>query len=179
MDMQQFQPKFIQTNVSDLLQTIVDNFESAGTNEAIDHMLHLPLTPVYAEIDREAFQKIMSNLISNATKYAETSAEINLYIDDIDPQFFKVVVINDGAPIPAESQKKIFEPFYRVPSRSNLRGTGIGLSFAQTLTEMHQGRLQYIASTTNLNIFELTLPLHQETTPTKAIENETIHINNR
>ncbi|MCH5719479.1 ATP-binding protein [Niabella hibiscisoli] len=179
MDMQQFQPKFMETDVSALLKIIVDNFESAGTSEPINLTIHLPVAPVYAQIDREAFQKIMSNLISNATKYAETSAEVNLYIDDSEPQFFKVVVINDGTPIPAESQKKIFEPFYRVPSRSTLRGTGIGLSFAKTLTEMHHGRLEYIASATNLNIFELTLPLHQETTPAKAIENETIHINNR
>lgn len=179
MDTQQLRLKFIQTNVSDLLQTIVDNFESADTNEPVELTVHMPSTAVYAPIDREAFQKIMSNLISNATKYAEKSAEVNLYIDPHEPEFFKVMVINDGTPIPAESQKKIFEPFYRVPSRSNLRGTGIGLSFAKTLTEMHQGRLEYIASNTNLNIFELTLPLHQETTPTKAIENETIPINNR
>jgi K+-sensing histidine kinase KdpD len=64
----------------------------------------------------------------------------------------------------------------------NNSGTGIGLSLVQSLTQLHKGSLQLAFSDSKMNIFELTVPLHQEEEfmlydeTTKVAENNDIEI---
>ena len=113
-----------------------------------------------AFIDREAMIKIGSNLISNAIKYADTTTSVSLVYQPGD-HFFKIQFCNDGKGIAEEYKQKIFEPFYRIKG-SNKPGTGIGLSLAQSLTELHNGKLRLLSGRPGNIIFELELPIHQE-----------------
>ncbi|MNF85309.1 Sensor histidine kinase TodS [compost metagenome] len=71
------------------------------------------------------------------------------------------MVKNDGDLIPFQLKDKIFEPFFRVDNMDSTSGTGIGLSLAHSLTQLHNGNLQLIPGS-ELNIFELIVPLHQK-----------------
>ena len=113
--------------------------------------------PIYVFVDEEAIKKILSNLFNNAIKYSKSKVSINLKSIESD---FLITIQNDGKLIPTELQKRIFEPFYRVPGdRLNL-GTGIGLSLAHSLTELHHGSL-YFESQNKMNTFILQMPVHQ------------------
>lgn len=160
IDSNQFKLTPVETDITAFLQQMVTAFAPATADNKKSIKLQLPSSPVIAFIDPEAVQKIISNLLSNAIKYAHSRIVVKLYINEANPDCFSIRVINDGQPIPAESEKKIFEPFYRVPSQSHLRGTGIGLSLAQSLCQLHGGTLEYIKDPSRLNIFELTLPIH-------------------
>lgn len=107
----------------------------------------------------------MNNLLSNAVKYADQLVDITLYTNDKD-NMYTVEIRNDGYLIPTDLREKIFEPFYRLKKTEKQKGTGIGLALARSLTELHQGRL-YVKENAYVNVFVLSLPVHQELTMNK------------
>jgi DNA-binding response OmpR family regulator len=119
-------------------------------------------------VDEEAIKKILSNLFSNAIKYCEYKVQVNLIQTE---DQFKIIVKNDGDKIPIELKKHIFEPFFRVPGETKKSGTGIGLSLAHSLAELHHGKLFININNTSLNEFILQIPLHQDN-EFKAFQNK-------
>ncbi|QCR21175.1 two-component regulator propeller domain-containing protein [Pontibacter sp. SGAir0037] len=155
-----FSLSFVKTDISALLLELVDNFRPIAEQKNLSYKLNLPDAPLYAFVDREAILKIISNLLSNATKYAEARVQVILHKPS--NQSFTIEIWNDGFLIPSESKERIFEPFYRIDENKNARGTGIGLPLARSLAELHNGSLELRPSQNDLNIFTLTLPIHQE-----------------
>ena len=75
-------------------------------------------------------------------------------------QQVEVCVTNDGAKIPEDAQKHLFERFYRVEeSRSKATGgTGLGLAIVQGIVDMHHGAVR-VESNDKKTSFVVTLPL--------------------
>ena len=98
------------------------------------------LLPVW--IDRDNFDKVIVNVLSNAFKFTPTGGEIRISITH-DEQHVTIVVYDNGEPIPADKLEKIFERFYQSPSTVNDRwqGTGIGLDLTRSLVELHHGTI--------------------------------------
>jgi signal transduction histidine kinase len=76
-----------------------------------------------------------------------------------DDTAFMIEFSNDGVLIPATMRERIFEPFYRIKENIKQKGTGIGLTLARSLTQLHQGKLYVKENTGTLNTFVLWLPL--------------------
>jgi len=150
---------FVETNVSELLEKILQRFADAIEEQEIEFSLQPGDINVYAFVDAEALRKILSNLFGNAIKYAERHVSVQLKTDT---QKLVLNISNDGDLIPSHLKEKIFEPFYRVSGSENQTGTGIGLALARSLTQMHQGTLTLDTSDGTMNNFVLTLPIHQE-----------------
>jgi signal transduction histidine kinase len=114
-----------------------------------------------AYIDTEAFSKILSNLFSNALKYADKKVLVRLLplLDNDD--HFTIEIMNDGYLIPFDMREKIFEPFYRLKETEKQKGTGIGLALSRSLTQLHKGTLELRQARHNMNTFNLSLPIHQ------------------
>ena len=155
-EMDEFGLSFVHTNITDLLTEQADIFRAEAEKKHIQLSIAMPEHPLIAFVDTEAFVKITGNLLSNAIKYGETSIRISITVKD---KNFIILISNDGKPILKEFREKIFEPFFRI--KGNVQpGTGIGLSLAKSLTELHNGTLK-LADDDKLVIFELTLPVHQ------------------
>lgn len=182
METNQFKLHFALTDISAVVTSSLTYFKSEIEKRELDFHLILPGENFKAFIDEEAFLKIVNNLFSNAVKYADRHMTVTVYKPIDQNDLFKVRIVNDGAPLPSDSRNKIFDPFFRASSHAHLPGTGIGLSLARSLTELHHGKLEYIETTAQLHIFELTLPIYQDCHPNNAIENshqnEDIFINN-
>lgn len=157
----QFSLNFVQTDIALLLTEVVTRFKQQAASNNINLELELPAKHFIAFVDREALIKICTNLVSNAIKYAESQATISIYAVNTTDENFTIQFSNDGKGIPEEFRHQIFEPFVRV--RGNTKpGTGIGLSLAKSLTELHNGSLRLISGEPGLVIFELQLPIHQK-----------------
>jgi signal transduction histidine kinase/DNA-binding response OmpR family regulator len=153
-------------NLSEILRTIYDRFEPtfAHLNKSIT--LSLPADDIFSPMDKEAFTKIINNLLSNALRYSEHIIKVDL-IQQEESVFIRVR--NDGNLIPEEEREKIFDPFYQVNKhRNSAAGSGIGLSLARSLTEMLNGNLSYTEQE-GMNEFILQLPLKLEETEKEEV----------
>ena len=92
-------------------------------------------------LDEEAFTKIISNLLSNAMKYAKSSIIITAADNGSE---IRVTVIDDGIGITDEEKTKIFDAFYQVKTNSELNklGIGIGLHMTRSLIQLMNGRIE-------------------------------------
>lgn len=157
----QFGLNFVNVNIVNLLKEQVTAFKPEAVKANIDLVFESPKNQIVAFVDREAMVKIFSNLVSNAIKYAATKATISIAPFNNTDDRFITRFGNDGKGIPEEFRDQIFEPFFRL--RANERpGTGIGLSLAKSLTELHNGELKLLSGDTDNIVFELNLPVHQK-----------------
>ncbi len=158
-EIEQINLTFVRTNISELIRNTHVRFNNAFTDKKVAFNLDLPECDVSAFIDAEAVKKILSNLFSNAIKYAEKQVILSLKSNQ---ECFELRIKNDGNLIPSHLKEKIFEPFFRLSEHKNKTGTGIGLSLAYSLTELHKGHLELHMEDPQMNTFVLKLPIHQE-----------------
>jgi len=160
-EMHQFGLNFVNTNINSLLKEQIEIFKQEAQKSNITLDLELPKNPVIAFADREALVKICNNLISNAIKYGTSQVNVRLSTSTETEGHFTITFTNDGRGIPAQYHAQIFEPFFRLYGKDK-PGTGIGLSLAKSLSELHNGSLKLVDSEINQVVFELTLPIHQK-----------------
>jgi signal transduction histidine kinase len=74
----------------------------------------------------------------------------------------QVEVYNDGRPLAADEQEKLFKRFSRLdsPEGRRVRGTGIGLFISRQIVERHGGKI-WVEAKESGNLFVFTLPLRQ------------------
>lgn len=128
-------------NLSTLMNKIVDSFEPMILNKNIT--LNKNISDSIAIIgDKEHFNRIFSNIISNAYKYTNENGKISVILKQ---SFNKVTVIveDTGIGIPKEDIKLVFERFYRSDLSRNrgTGGTGIGLTITKSLVEANNGKI--------------------------------------
>lgn len=102
---------------------------------------------------------VVGNLLDNAIKYGGERASILLELyEENEKLVFKIS--NWGQGIPPEYQDKVFERFFRVPKGDvhDVKGHGLGLSYALEIVERHGGRLT-CSSSISITTFTLSLPL--------------------
>ncbi|MCF6405985.1 ATP-binding protein [Chitinophaga filiformis] len=152
---------FVKANIPDLLEEMYTAFKTLAEQRQLELSLERP-SELYAYVDIEAFNKILSNLIGNAIKYAATVANIRLSTSPEEDNHFIIEISNDGHLIPAEMKEKIFEPFFRLKETEMQKGTGIGLALSRSLAALHKGTLTLQTGHQSLNVFVLRMPVHQE-----------------
>ncbi len=169
VDSNKFLVNISNTNITRLLKDVYSRFELSAFHQKRTITLLLPPQEVYAAVDKEALMKILNNLLSNALKYSEQCIEVELLIEE---HHLLILVKNDGELIPQELSKKIFDPFYQLKKdQNNTSSSGIGLSLAKSLAELHHGDL-YFEEKDKMNVFIVKLPL--ESSESIVVEKEKI-----
>ncbi len=98
---------------------------------------------VIAVIDERRIKQVLINLLSNAIKFTEKGGEISMYAEYDELTGLKISVSDTGIGIKPENIEKVFDKFGQVeqgPNRGG-EGTGLGLTIAKSLIEMHGGRI--------------------------------------
>src|SRR5580692_11219917 len=115
--------------------------------------------PVY--VDRDMWEKIVLNLISNAFKFT-FEGEIRVSIHHVG-NFAELRVRDTGVGIPSEAVPRLFERFHRVPNtRSRTHeGTGIGLALVQELVKLHGGLIRVQSTLGKGSTFVVSIPFGQ------------------
>ena len=109
-------------------------------------------------IDVDHFERVITNLLDNARKYASES-RIEVATRAVDGEVW-VSVIDHGEGIPFEFQQRIFERFTQIerPDTRMKGGTGLGLSIVKDLTEAMQGRIWFEQTPGGGSTFTLAFP---------------------
>ena len=150
---------FVNIDIVALLASTADRFRETAQKNALQLKIESSVKELNICIDKEAVVKIISNLFSNAVKYAKNSILVTLSNEN--RETVVIDFINDGEPIPNEHWKTIFEPFNRVNEKVSIPGTGLGLSLADFLIKKHNGKIDILVSTEEKTIFRIVLPVNQ------------------
>ena len=165
-----FSLSFVRTDICKVIKDNFIRFKQGGEQKKIRYKADFPSKTLFTYVDVEALNKIISNLLNNALKYAESRVSIHLFSVN-EGADFTVLVKNDGYMIPHEMRNTIFQAFFRLKETQQQSGTGLGLSLSLSLAELHKGTLELKATEDDHNVFALTLPVYQET------ENKSLPIN--
>ncbi|MEI7846899.1 MAG: sensor histidine kinase, partial [Chloroflexota bacterium] len=90
------------------------------------------------QIDSVRIAQVLSNLFSNAAKYAPGSP-IKISIIEI-PGYYRICFADSGPGIPPEHLPYLFKRFFRVPGQGG-NGSGLGLFICQKIIDAHGGML--------------------------------------
>ena len=113
--------------------------------------------------DQEILEKILFNLLSNAFKFTSEGGDICLMMR-IDRNQATLSVIDTGIGISPDEIPFVFDRFFTSKSaeKSNYHGSGIGLSFAQKLAEIHHGSIEVKSEKGSSTEFSVTIPVKIE-----------------
>lgn len=113
--------------------------------------------------DELYIQGVLINLLDNAIKYGGNPPEIDIDIS-MEKGRCRLSVSDNGQGIPKEYHKKIFDRFFRVPTgdRHNVKGYGLGLSFASEVMQQHDGSIEIENNPSGGCIFTVIFPQNDE-----------------
>ena len=91
--------------------------------------------------DPKLLQRALTNIVANAVRHTPAGGTIRVVVgaSAAGPQ---VVVGNTGTPIPAAEREKVFDRLYRGEYARNTPGSGLGLTIARRIAELHEGSIR-------------------------------------
>jgi signal transduction histidine kinase len=95
-------------------------------------------------IDASLVERVFTNILSNAIKYSENNAKINIHGEtNPDSQFVKISITDFGPGISPEKLDRVFDKFAQINAKKtgSLRSTGIGLAFSKMVILAHQCKI--------------------------------------
>jgi PAS domain S-box-containing protein len=160
-----YEPLDLAQLTSELASVFRSAIERAGLQFIID--CPSPGEPVY--VDRELWEKIVFNLLSNAFKFTfEGEIEVSIRRGHAGVE---LAVRDTGIGIPAEDLPHLFDRFYRgnnIQGRT-FEGSGIGLALVQDLAKLHAGAVRVESQVGQGSTFIVTIPLGKDHLPADRI----------
>jgi signal transduction histidine kinase len=144
-------------------------FQSAFEKVGVELVIDCPKLSEPAWVDRDMWEKIVPNLLSNAFKFT-LAGSVEVRQREQDRQF--VLEVRDtGTGIPAEELPRVFERFHRVAGARGRthEGAGIGLSLVQQLVELHGGHITVESELGRGTCFRVTIPKGHAHLPSAAV----------
>lgn len=119
---------------------------------------------VIAQVDRARMERVVENLVANATRHAPKGATIDVSLSS-EGGDARLEISNPAPGVEAEDVPRLFERFYRMDrTRGRASGSGLGLSIAREIAERHGGRLEGEVSG-GVITFRLVLPHPEAPSP--------------
>jgi signal transduction histidine kinase len=150
--------------VQRIIQEVAENLLPMAAGKGLS-LVTIPTdaTPLLVFADRDKLQQVLINLIENATKFTPTGGCITVSVRNAGEQFVEIAVEDTGEGIPAAEQEAVFDKFHQVhrTGQGKPQGTGLGLTIAKSLIELHGGRIWVESEVGRGTRFVLTLPTQE------------------
>ena len=150
------------TDLSILTAQLASVFRSAVERAGLKLIVDCPPLPEPVYVDREMWEKIVLNLLSNALKATfEGEIRVSISADDTGAH---LIVRDTGTGIPENEISHLFERFSRIEGarRRSHEGSGIGLALVHELVEMHGGSISVESKLDQGTSFRVSLPFGHE-----------------
>lgn len=150
------------TELVSQLQKIMESFHLIAKEKRIDFQLQTNTDKIYAWVDRDKFEKIFFNLLSNAFKYTPNGKKVTVNMITGSEQV-TISVSDEGIGIAPEKQQSLFYRFETLAQYNILQpSSGIGLSLVRELIELHHGNIQVKSEPGSGSEFIVTLPKEEK-----------------
>lgn len=151
-----------ETDLIPLLQKVMSSFKLIAEEKNINYQLTSTIQSVYSWVDRDKFEKIFFNLLSNAFKYTPADKSITVNITTKE-KTVEIEVADEGIGIAVEKQHSLFQRFESLVKQNILQpSSGIGLSLVKEMVEMHHGTITVNSQPGIGSRFTVSLPLQRE-----------------
>ncbi|HMC56001.1 MAG TPA: ATP-binding protein, partial [Gemmatimonadaceae bacterium] len=131
--------------INDVVSEVTSDPLVQKRNVSVGAFMPATLTPVLT--DESKLRRILTNLLSNATKFTENGQVRVVVVANAERIVQRIDVVDTGIGIPAERLSAIFEMFEQADNSTQRRfgGTGLGLAICRTLAELLGYRLGVVS----------------------------------
>ncbi|WP_281614893.1 ATP-binding protein [Flammeovirga sp. SubArs3] len=161
-------------NFYDFIHEIFTTFNYKAKSKQIDYKFTSKKGDYIMAFDKSKMETVFMNLLSNAFKFTEEGGAIKLKLNTFEKDnqpTLSITVEDNGLGIDEKSISKIFDRFYQTGNANSIRisGSGIGLSIAKEIIEVHEGSLSVTSKEAVGTTFVIELPM-------KTVENNTSEV---
>lgn len=131
---------FEETDLVGLTREVIDSMQAQFAQKGAKAEFLTEQDPLYLKLDRLHIHGVLINLLDNSLKYCQADPVISIGIRSSHSSV--ILTIGDNGPgIPEEYISRVFDKFFRVPKGDthNVKGYGLGLSFAELVMKHHSG----------------------------------------
>jgi len=148
-------------NIAAVVKNVTEKLRRQGISRQFIVDIPEELPPV--EADPVRVERILFNLMENATKYSPEDSKITVSAR-MQRDFVVTRIIDRGSGISREDQAKIFEPFRQLEaSQRTTKGVGLGLVVCRRLVEAQSGWIKVDSDVGKGSTFSFALPKHRMT----------------
>ncbi|HXB94452.1 MAG TPA: HAMP domain-containing sensor histidine kinase, partial [Puia sp.] len=143
LDRQEQQLNLKQLHAHTIIREAMENFHLQLEGKGGRYELQLNARIDRIAADEVHFMNIITNLIDNAVKYSKDNLLIRIITHNT-PRSLVIRIEDNGIGMSKETQRRIFEKFYRAHTGNlhNVKGFGLGLSYVRTIVEAHGGKIK-------------------------------------
>jgi PAS domain S-box-containing protein len=160
------------TDLAALTADLASSFRSATEKAGLGLVVDTPALSQPAYVDRDMWEKIVLNLLSNAFKFTfEGGIEVALREAD---GVVRLTVRDTGTGIPGDQLEKLFDRFHRVEGAKgrSFEGSGIGLALVRELVKLHYGDIAVESEAGRGSVFTVTIPLGTAHLPAGRVQGD-------
>lgn len=130
--------------VNDLVEQAIELNEPYGREFGVNYTLEMPLRNSWIRTDPDRFQQVLSNLISNATKFTGRGSSVKI-VGKMFEGMFRIGVIDCGPGVPNEFRGRIFQPFSQADGSETRQkgGSGLGLNISRQIVTRMGGEIGF------------------------------------
>jgi signal transduction histidine kinase len=124
------------------VESAIEQAEPAADGKGVTVTAELPARPIRQPHDPQRLGQVLTNLVGNAVKFTPSGGQVSVSLA-VTRDGARISVRDTGVGIDPEELPHVFERFYRGSSANEARasGSGLGLSIARSIVEMHGGRI--------------------------------------
>ena len=123
----------------EMIREVVANYREVNPRHRI--IDDLELLPSQFVMDIKLVRQVISNLLSNATKYSSEGSNVWIDASSSPSGGLTICVRDEGIGIPKAELDRLFERFFRASTSTGIAGTGIGLHMVKALVDLHHGTI--------------------------------------
>jgi signal transduction histidine kinase/ligand-binding sensor domain-containing protein/DNA-binding NarL/FixJ family response regulator len=147
-------------DLADFVETLTGTFQLAAEAKSVALTFDSRLENRYYWFDHEKLERIVTNLLSNALKFANENGRVLVTLNAAGTEGTEITVANTGVRIPGAELSRIFDRFYQAGQQIGYQeGTGIGLAIVKELASLQGGKVSVKSGADDFDtVFTVTLP---------------------
>jgi len=160
LEKQELQLTLQPIHVHQVISVVMDNFSLQLQEKQGKSELLLNAKNDLLEADEVHFTNLISNLVDNALKYSKDHLAVKISTHNTSRNLV-IRVEDNGIGMNKETQRRIFEKFYRAHTGNihNVKGFGLGLSYVKTVVDAHHGRIRVESTVGKGTTFTMEFPV--------------------
>lgn len=162
LDRQELELDFEVFDLHDLIEDVQERFQLKLQKREGELKCELEALKSQVQADRQQMEAVLSNLLDNALKYSPEKPNITVRTTNVNNEI--VVSVSDhGIGMSAETQRYIFDRFYRSETGNvhNIKGHGLGLAFVKGVLLVHDSNVHVKSSLGKGSTFSFNLKIHE------------------